>query len=168
MNQLTKLAAWVTSSIAAVGFTSTSIAASTSATFNVSVSVIQSCTVASESLSSRNYKDGSGARFDALVKTSPACPLVTAHAITISAGNGVGTPESNRQPAGPGGPVLMDRVFSDAAGVSVLRDDNGGAVHKFSLDLESTKSIPLQGRVPVEQNALVGMYADTLTLMLIY
>ena len=168
MNQLTKLAVCVAVSFGVAGFTSASIAASASTTFNVTVSIVDSCTVASKPLLARNYSDLSGTRLDEVVLTSPACPLVAAHTITRNAGNGIGATASNRQPTGHAGPLLTERVFSDAAGISVLPDNNGGAVHKFSLHMGPTQAIPVQGSVPVEQNAMVGSYADTLTVMLTY
>ena len=168
LNQFTKLAAHVTILSAIAGFTSASMAASTSAAFNVTVSVIQSCTVASQSLSSRHNNDFAAVRFEVLVKTSLACPVITAHAITPKTGAGIGATLANRQLTGPAATILMDRATSDAVHVSVLRDDSGGVVHKFSVDVGSTQPIPLRGRVPVEQAAMAGSHTDTLTVMLTY
>ena len=111
MNQLSKLAACVAISIGIAGFTSASIAAATSATFNVTVTISQSCTVASQPLSSRNHNDLSAARLDVLVSTSPACPLLTAHAITRNSGNGIGATVANGQSTGPAGTASMDRFI---------------------------------------------------------
>ena len=168
LNPLTKLAACAAVFIGVAGFTSTAIAASTSATFNVTATIIESCTVASKPSSFRNYQEISGARLDELVLTSRSCPLVASHAITVDARSGIRASVSKLEPTGHAGPLLIDRVFSDAAGVSVSRDDNGGAVHKFSWDMRSIQPIPVQGSVPFEQNAMVGSYADTLTVLLAY
>jgi spore coat protein U-like protein len=143
---------------------SDSIAATASATFNVSVTVQAACSVSATSMRFGTYN---GAASNATSSISVQCTNSTPYNVGLSEGLAPGATVANRMMIGPGSSLL---------GYS-LRPSTGGAVnwgHTLGVDTVSgtgsgsVQTLSVFGQIPAQQSVQNGPYTDTITVTITY
>ena len=144
---------------------SDSVAATASATFNVSVTVQAACSLSATSMRFGTYN---GAASNATSSISVQCTNSTPYNVGLSEGLAPGATVANRMMIGPGLSLL---------GYS-LRSNTGGTVnwgHTVGVDTVSgtgsgaVQTLSVLGQIPAGQYGVQnGPYADTITVTVTY
>lgn len=138
-------------------------AATETDTFEVTATVVSACTVTASDLSFGNYDPLAALPTDATTTVSVTCSLSAPYQIGLDAGLHGGA-VTTRQMQVSGDTATLDYLLSQDAlhatnwGNTVDSDTVTGV--GTGLAVPST----VYGRIPAQQNAPVGSYADTITV----
>lgn len=168
MNKVTRLAICIAFPLSGAGFASAAIAAVATTTIPVTATVIDSCTVDAAPLAFGNYNGISGGMLDAVATITPTCTSGTAYTVALDAGQGSAATQIARKLTGPDGAALNYGIFTDAARSTVWGDGTAGTGWKVGAGAGVAQPVMMYGRVPAAQAAMVGAYADTITVTLTY
>ncbi len=142
--------------------------ATATATFPVSATVIDSCTVDAAPLAFGNYNAISGAMLDSVSNVTPTCTSGTFYNVALNEGLGNGATTSARKLTGTDGASLAYGIYIDTARNTVWGDGAGGTSSMVGYGNGAAQSILMYGRIPAGQAVFVGTYADTITVTLTY
>ncbi|MGJ0508500.1 MAG: Csu type fimbrial protein [Methylocystis sp.] len=135
-------------------------------TFNVSVTLLASCTVQTANLTFptsgiiKNAIDATGSMYVSCTSTTP-------YNVGLSAGNGAGATVAARKMTGPGGATLTYSLYRESTRGAVWGTTVGSdTVYGFGNG--SQQSYLIYGRVPVQITPTPGLYSDTVIVTVTY
>lgn len=145
------------------------LAATTSATFNVTASVVDSCTVSATDLDFGVIDPTANTAYDAESAVEVTCTAGTVYTIGLGAGQAPGATESSRLMMHTNGSnTLSYELYQDTArttGWGGLLD----LVPVMGLGVGTSQAYSVYGRVPEgQETARVGAYSDVITVTLSY
>jgi len=144
-----------------VSITGTAAAASAMTSFQVSATVISTCTVSATDLVFGNYSPVATTDTDSASTVTVQCTNLTPYAIGLGAGGGSGATVAERRMT-KDAQTLTYSLYQDLARNTVWGDDfdvGGNAVSAVGDGL--SQSHTLYGRIPKGQNVNIGTYTDT-------
>ena len=139
-------------------------AATTGATFNVTATVVASCTVSASNVAFGNY---GAAQTDATGTLSATCTNLTAYTVGLDAGTGSGASVSSRKMTGPSSQTLDYTLYQDTTRL-VVWGNTVGVDTVAGVGNGGTQTITVSGRVPAAQYPGAGSYSDTVTVTVTY
>ncbi len=136
-------------------------AASATTSFQVSATVISTCTVSATDLVFGNYSPVATADSDSASSVTVQCTNLTPYAIGLGAGGGAGATVAERKMT-KDAQTLAYSLYQDLARSTVWGDSfgaGGNAVSAIGNGLSQSHTV--YGRVPKGQNVNIGTYTDT-------
>jgi spore coat protein U-like protein len=155
--------AWLAALVVAAGTPAGVWAATTTSTFQVSITIAQACQISAVTNMSFGTQGVLSANVDSTSGFSVQCTLTTPYNIGLDAGTGVGATVAVRKMTGPGGATVDYSLFRDAAHLLVWGNTIGvDTVPGVGTGL----AIPYTvfGRVPPQATPGPGLYTDTITI----
>jgi spore coat protein U-like protein len=139
-------------------------AATTTSTFQVTATVVATCTVASTDLAFGNY---TAVQADQTSTITVTCTNSTPYTVALGAGTFASATPTTRRMTGPAGATLAYSLYRDAArtlnwGQTVGTDTASGTGNG------AAQAITVYGRIAAGQFVAPGAYADTITVTLTY
>jgi spore coat protein U-like protein len=160
-----------TSSILTLLLISTSIttaqAATATGTFNVSATVLTSCTIAVLPLAFGNYDPASGTDDDATTTATVTCTGASSYTIAMNVGIGSGATFATRKMTS-GAATLDYSIYTDAARTTVWGDGTSSTSTVAGTGILGISTHTVYGRIPAGQSVDAGLYNDTITVTLTY
>lgn len=144
------------------------VAATTTTTVPVTVTVIDSCTVSASPLTFGNYDSISGGTLDSVGTITPICTSGTVYAIALDPGLGNAATVAARKLTGPDGVSMDYGLYSDATRTTMWGDGTSGTCVNNGVGTGLAQSVMVYGRIPAAQSVMVGTYSDTITVTLTY
>ncbi len=148
-------------------------AGTTTASFNVTATVLSNCVTSATNLAFPNYTPGAGAKSGSST-ISVNCTKGTGYTVALNAGTTTGTAFTQRLLAS-GANTLQYNLFKDAAFTTVFGDGTGSSQTATGtgagMAAASATSITVYGQLPdsvTNQAATPGTYADTITVTVTY
>jgi len=137
-------------------------ASSTTDSFDVTATVISSCSVVAQDLTFGNYDPVSSTPLDAATTMSVTCTNGTAYQVALGLGNGTGATTTTR--------YMVNGA--NKLGYTLYRDSNrtllwGQTVGTDTLSGTGTgaaATVNVYGRVAIAQTAIAGAYQDTVVV----
>ncbi|MEZ5958914.1 MAG: spore coat U domain-containing protein [Hyphomonadaceae bacterium] len=129
--------------------------------FEVTATVLASCDVTADDLTFGDYDPIAAADLDAETSVSVTCTNGTSYNVGMSVGGGSGASMSERFMTKAGGSETLSYVLYQDDQRSVLWGDTGGDRLAGAGD-GTPGSIPVYGRIPMQQAAPSGDYSDTI------
>jgi spore coat protein U-like protein len=139
-------------------------AATTSASFSVSVTVQAACAI---SASSMRFEPHDLRSVSATSTVSVNCIPSTPYNVGLSAGLAPGATVANRKMIGPGSALLGYSLQSDAGGI-VNWVQTVGVDTVAGTGKGSVRKLSVLGQIPAGQYVADGAYADTITVTVTY
>jgi spore coat protein U-like protein len=141
-----------------------SVASTTTTTFNVTATVISSCSVSASDLAFGNYNPLTALATTGTTTITVTCSLLAPYNIGLAVGtNGSSVTARKMKITGGGSDLLNYSLFRDAAHLL----NWGNTVGTDTLALVGT-GLPVgstvYGNIAAQQNVSVGSYADTITV----
>ncbi len=154
----------------ALGVTSIAGAAGNSATanFNVTATVISSCSLSATDLAFGNYDPFAALDKTGTTNVTVTCSLLAPYTIALSQGTNGGSVTTRKMLITGGGTDLLNYgLYRDAAhllnwGETVGTDTLAGVGTGVAVN------VPVYGVIPAGQNVSIGSYTDTITVTLNY
>lgn len=146
-------------------------AATTTTTFQVTATVLATCSVTAAALNFSNYTPGTGA-LTANTALNVRCTKNTPFTVALNAGTTTGGSLAQRLMAN-GANTLQYNLYTTAANTTVFGDGTGGSATQGGTGngLGSAVALTVYGQLPdnaTNQNAAPGNYADTITATVTY
>jgi spore coat protein U-like protein len=136
-----------------------------SSTLAVSATVITSCTVLPGTLAFGNYNPTSASPLDVDGSFTISCTTGTAPVVGL--GLGLNSTGSTRRMTN--GTVFLTYEIYKETGRSNVWGDTGGATKTLSAAASIVpQTIPVYGRIPANQSATLGAFADTVSITLTF
>lgn len=140
------------------------VAATSTATFQVSANVTATCLISATNLAFGAY---SGAVANASSTVSVTCTNTTPYNVGLDAGTSSGSTVATRKMTGPGGALLAYSLSRDSAhtlnwGNTVGTDTQTGS------GSGSAQTLTVYGQVAANQFVAAGNYTDTITATITY
>lgn len=159
---------WLALSALALGLAATAHAATVTDQFQVTATVVASCTVSATDLGFGNYDPLSGSHTTATSTVTVRCSLEAPFDIGLDAGTGSGATITVRRMTLAADTETLDYgLFSNATHTTNWGDTVGvDTVSGTGTGLDATFSV--YGRLPAGQNQPVGSYSDTITVTVTY
>jgi len=139
-------------------------AASTTTTFNVTATVVATCTVSATNVAFGNY---GSTQLDSTGAVSIACTNLAPYTIELDAGAGSGATVAARKMTGPSSQTLGYSLYQDASR-TLLWGTTAGSNSVAGTGNGATQSLTVYGRVPATQYPTAGSYTDTVTVTVTY
>jgi spore coat protein U-like protein len=140
------------------------LAATSSAVFDVAVTVHASCVMTTSSLVFGLY---AGAQKDATSTVTVTCTNTTRYDVGVNTGQHAGSTTTSWRMAGPAGALLSYQIYVDAAR-SVFWGASPGNDAVAGVGNGKAQLIYVYGRVAANQYVVPGAYADTVTFTLYF
>jgi len=137
----------------------TSSGATNTSTFQVTATVVSSCTVTATSLAFGNY---TLAQLDSSSTITATCTNGTTYTIGLDAGIFAGATTTTRRMTGPSVTGLSYSLFSDFGRTTNWGNATGSWVSGTGTG--AAQVLTVYGRIGEKQNALIGSYTDTVTV----
>lgn len=139
-------------------------AATATSSFQVTATVVATCTVASTNLAFGSY---TAAQADQTSTVSVTCTNTTPYTVALGAGTFADATPATRRMTGPAGAALSYSLFRDNArlqnwGVTTGTDTAAGTGNGAS------QALTVYGRIEANQFVAPGTYTDTITVTLTY
>lgn len=147
----------------------TAQAATDTATFDVTASVADSCTVAATNLSFGGYDPNAGTAVDATSTITASCTENTSYELGLDTGNnGANASATTRaMVGGTDGDFLDYEVYTDSGRTTVWNDISGtNTVTQTSAGGDEDHTV--YGRIPASQYVIADSYSDTITVTISY
>jgi len=141
-------------------------AATSSGTFQVTASVLDTCTVSADDLNFGVYNPLSGSALEASSQLHVACTIATPYSVALNAGTAPGATVSSRKMV-KASDVLSYSLFRDPTRL-LSWGQTVGIDTVIGIGTGLTTPISVYGRVPVSQNVPPGSYSDTVTVTVMY
>lgn len=143
-------------------------AATTTTTFNVTATVISSCSTSASNLAFGNYDPLSLVDKAATTTVNVTCSLLAPFNLGISIGtNGVSVTDRKMKITGGGSELLDYELFQDVTHL-INWGNTVGTDTLASLGTGLAVGLPVYGVIPAGQNVPVGSYTDTVTVTITY
>jgi len=140
-------------------------AATKTATFNVTATVVSDCTISADHLDFGNVGILT-ANVDADADIRVLCTSGTQYTVALDAGSGTGSTIQDRQMAnGPN--TLKYQMYRDVARVQVW-GDNPGTDTEGGVGTGNQDVLKIYGRIPVQAPPAPGNYISTVTATITY
>jgi spore coat protein U-like protein len=143
------------------------LATTASATFNVTATVLASCTVSAGTLAFGSYTPTAGSPIDATSTVSVVCTNGTNYAVALDGGSTAGDVAA-RAMNDTHTHTLAYEIYKDSARATVWGDGTGTTVTQSGTGSGTTQSLTAYGRVPASQFSTAGSYSDTVTVSVSY
>jgi spore coat protein U-like protein len=143
-------------------------AATTTTTFNVTATVISSCSTSAANLAFGNYDPLSLVDKLATTNISVTCSLLAPFNVGISIGtNGVSVTDRKMLISGGGTETLDYDLYQDVTHL-INWGATVGTDTLASIGTGLSVALPVYGVIPASQNVPVGSYSDTVTVTITY
>ena len=156
----------LTTVLLATAFSGQAQAATATATFGVSATVVKACTISTTALSFGNYDPTSGSAVDGSSTVTVNCTNGTQYNVGLNAGTGSGATISSRKMT-QGSYSLSYALYQDSARSSNWGNTVGTDTISGTASASPT-SLTVYGRVPAGQNVPAGAFSDTITATITY
>ena len=140
-------------------------------TFQVTATVISSCTVSGTTLNFGSSIDAlaTATPLDATSTLSVQCTNTTPYAVSLNAGsNAGGATNFSARAMKSGTHTLAYQLYLDVARSSVWGDGTASSATSSSTGTGSTQTLNIYGRLPSLANVVPGSYTDTVTVTVTY
>jgi spore coat protein U-like protein len=146
-------------------------AATTTTTFQVSATVLKTCSATAAPLAFGSYTPGAG-QLTAATSVNVKCTNGTAFTVALNAGSTTGGTITQRL-MGSSGNTLQYNLYTTTAYTTVFGDGTGGSATQggTGTGLGSAVAVAVNGVLPdnaTNQNAVPGAYTDTITATVTY
>ena len=143
-------------------------AATDTATFSVSASIIDACDVHATNHAFGPYSPSSGTALDGTSTVSVYCTVGTPYALAINVGTGGGAFTGRKMTSG--GHELLYNLYTSAARTTVWGDGSGatGTVSGAGTGLLTAATHTVYGRIGINQDSAPGAYTSTITVTLTF
>jgi spore coat protein U-like protein len=129
--------------------------------FEVTATVLASCEVTASDLAFGDYDPVAATPLDAETTLSVTCTNGTAYDVGMSVGDGSGASMAQRRMTNSGGSQTLNYVLYQDDQRAVLWG-NTGADRLSGIGDGTPDTIDVYGRIPMQQTAPAGDYADTI------
>jgi spore coat protein U-like protein len=149
------------------GITAVAHAATAQTTFNVTATVLASCSVSAGTLAFGNYTPTSGSPTDASSAVNITCTNGTHYTVALDGGS----TESNvaaRAMSDTNAHTLSYEIYTDSTHATVWGDGTGSTITQSGTGSGTAQPLTAFGRVPASQFAAAGSYSDTVTVTVSY
>ena len=140
-------------------------AATKTATFNVTATVVSDCTISADHLDFGNVGILT-ANVDADTDIRVLCTGGTEYTVALDAGSGTGSTIQDRRMAN-GTDTLKYQMYRDVARVQVW-GDNAGTDTEGGVGTGNEEVLTIYGRIPVQAPPAPGNYISTVTATITY
>ena len=141
-------------------------AATTTATFNVTATVLSSCVVSATDLAFGNYTSSSGSLLDATSTVQVTCTGGSAYTVALDGGTAADV--SARAMSDGAAHALSYGLYTTNARDTIWGDGTAGSVTQSGTGDGTAQSLTVYGRVPASQFVAAGAYSDLITVTLSY
>lgn len=152
--------------LAALSVVGGASAATSTATFSISTTVIKACAISATPLSFGTYDPTAVAADDATSTIDVKCTNGTLYNVGLNAGGSAGASVTSRKMSG-GGKTLDYSLYQDTARATNWGNTVGSDAVSGTAGVAAT-SLTVYGRIPAGQNVPVGSFADTVTATIAY
>jgi spore coat protein U-like protein len=142
-------------------------AATTTAQFTVSATVLKTCRISATDLAFGDYDPEATAAKDASSTITVRCTKNTTYNVGLNAGNGSGATVTDRKMTGPNGATLNYGLYRDAARTTNW-GNTAGTDTEPGTGTGATQTFTVYGRIPADQWVEAGSYTDTITATITY
>ena len=141
-------------------------AATDTATFNVTASIVDACDVQASDVAFGAYSPSSSTALDSTGAISVYCTVGTNYALALNVGTGGGTYVSRRMTSG--GNQLFYNLYTSAARSTVWGDGSAstGTISGTGVGLLTAATHTIYGRMGINQDSPPGAYSSTITVTL--
>ena len=139
------------------------IAATATGSFQVRITIQESCAVVSTNMLDFGSQNVLTANVDQDTQLSVQCTASTPYDIGLNAGTGAGATEAVRKMTGPGAATVSYSLYQDA-GRSVLWGNTVGTNTISGTGTGAAQPYTVHGRVPPQTTPGAGTYIDTITV----
>jgi len=140
-------------------------AATATSTLAVSATVISSCTVLPGTLSFGNYNPTSGSPLDVDGSFTVSCTTGTAPVVGLGLGL---SPTGSTRRMTSGLQFLTYEIYKETGRTNVWGDTGGNTVTLAAAPSILPQTINVYGRIPANQSAGAGVFADTVAITLTF
>jgi spore coat protein U domain-containing protein, fimbrial subunit CupE1/2/3/6 len=146
-------------------------AATATTTFQVTATVLKTCSVSAATLAFGNYTPGSG-NVAGTTTVNVNCTKTTPYTVALNAGTTAGTTLAQRL-LGSGVNTLQYNLYTTNTYATVWGDGGGATATQAGVGsgLATANALTVFGQLPdnaTNQNAVPGAYADTITVTVTY
>ena len=145
-----------------VAFAGSVLADTATTTFNVTATVLSSCSVTASDLVFGNY-DPTDGDLDSTSTITATCTAGTTYAIALGQGQ-----NTSRQMKHASGPELLDYELYQPSGYTTIWGDLGGAVVPQTSTTGAPVNYTVNGRVTGGQYVTAGAYTDEVLVTVTY
>lgn len=145
--------------------------ATASATFQVTATVVSSCTVAGTTLNFGNNIDPLAATppLDSTSTLTVSCTNTTPYTVALNAGgNAGGAANFGARAIKNGSSLLTYQLYRDSGHATVWGDGTNSSSVASGTGSGSSQTINIYGRLPSLAGAIPGSYTDTVTVTISY
>lgn len=155
--------------LAALGLSSTTLAADASGTVSISASVTTDCTVGTSTLDfgSISNTDIQSGNVDATGTVTVTCTSGTGYTVKLGVGAGTGATFASRKMTS-GANLLNYSIYDAAARTTVWGDGTGATATVTGTGSGSEQSITGYGRIFSGQTPIAATYTDTVSVTVSY
>ncbi|MES2959430.1 MAG: spore coat U domain-containing protein [Pseudomonadota bacterium] len=139
-------------------------AATTSGTFNVTASVVATCSVSATDVAFGTY---TGAQLDGSGSISVTCTNLLPYTVELNAGIGAGSTVASRLMTGPSSQTISYSLYQNA-GRTTLWGTTAATQSVAGTGIGTAQALTVYGRAPAAQTPGVGSYSDTITVTVTY
>ena len=150
------------SALAALLCTPAAHASSTTDSFDVTATVISSCSVIAQDLTFGNYDPVSSTPLDAATTMAVTCTNGTAYQVALGLGSGAGATTTTRYMTN-GANKLGYTLYRDS-NRTLLWGQSAGTDTLSGTGTGAAATINVYGRVAIAQTAIAGAYQDTIVV----
>lgn len=140
-------------------------------TFQVTATIVSSCTVTGSALNFGNTLDSlsSATPVDATSTVTVSCSNTTPYTVSLNAGaNAGGSANFTNRTMTSGAQTLGYQLYLDAGHATVWGDGTASSSTKAGTGSGSAQSLTVYGRLPSLANIVPGNYSDTVTVTISY
>lgn len=148
-----------------------SMAVTASNTFQVTATVISSCTVSGTTLNFGNTIDSlaTPTPVDATSTLTVTCSNTTPYTVALNAGtNAGGASNFSTRTMKSGSNTLTYQLYTDVGRSTVWGDGTASSSTSAGTGTGSAQTLSIYGRLPSIANAVPGSYTDTVTVTVTY
>lgn len=141
-------------------------AATDTATFNVTASIVDACDVQASDVAFGAYSPSASTALDSTGAVSVYCTVGTNYALALNVGTGGGTYVSRRMTSGSN--QLTYNLYTTAARSTVWGDGSAstGTISGTGTGLLTAATHTIYGRMGISQDSPPGAYSSTITVTL--
>lgn len=139
-------------------------ASTTTTTFNVTASVVATCSVSATDVAFGSY---TAAQLDGSGTLSVTCTNQLPYTVELSAGTGSGATVASRLMTGPSSQTITYSLYQNA-GRTTLWGLTAATQSVAGTGSGAAQSLTVYGRAPASQTPIVGSYSDTITVTVTY
>lgn len=144
-----------------LGGTGIAAAQTSTANFNVTITIQAQCTIAATTLDFGSQPGVITANVDNTNTISVTCTNTTPWTVSLSTGGSAAF--SPRTMTGPGGATIDYNIYRDASRTEIWGDGTGGTFTVTGTGSGSTQPQPGYGRVPPQAAPTPGGYSNSIT-----